>query len=156
MRLLHDSSKAFEQQHWLPPEAPYWYPEPPEIDDSNPFPWMFVKGMGWVCCNNNFGLNWFDLEEPKPDPNTQVELVNAVLYWQKHVESEKDVLLAKMQEEDQQRGPPKGAVDVMCHVRLWRSRGKSGRDRGRKHDGRGGHKQDGLQRRVICFLLALY
>lgn len=116
MRLLHDSSKAFEQQHWLPPEAPYWYPEPPEIDDSNPFPWMFVKGMGWVCCNNNFGLNWFDLEEPKPDPNTQVELVNAVLYWQKHVESEKDVLLAKMQEEDQQRGPPKGAVDVMCHA----------------------------------------
>lgn len=116
MRLLHDSSKAFEQQHWLPPEAPYWYPEPPEIDDSNPFPWMFVKGMGWVCCNNNFGLNWFDLEEPKPDPHTQVELVNAVLYWQKHVESEKDVLLAKMQEEDQQRGPPKGAVDVMCHA----------------------------------------
>ena len=127
-KMLHDNSGMWRKENSAP-KPPKWHPEPPkDLDDGNPFPWMFVKGIGFVR-RRPFTDRWEDRDfkpggtgewdmfytDPKVDADEVGELRNAVSFWQQHVETESECRLSKEQEKDQTKDLPEGVVDRMCH-----------------------------------------
>lgn len=97
VKLLYDNSKMERG-----PEPPKEYPEePPECEgDGNPFPWMFVRGIGFVRRRPNKDQwddrtfrpggtgewDWF-YGNPEVDDRPEVEQGHAMTFWWGRVES---------------------------------------------------------------------
>lgn len=131
-KMLHDNSGMWRKENRCP-DPPGWYPEPPppphiDLDRGNPFPWMFVRGIGFVR-RRPFLDRWNDRKfkpqgtgewdmfygNPKVEEDESKQLAHAVRFWEQRVESEWEDRMALEEAEDQTCSLPNGIADRMCH-----------------------------------------